>query len=364
MRGTDSYNESLFTTVRLEEFVPANHPLRPIRAWVNDALAKMDEKFSAMYEADIKGGRPSIAPEKLMRAMLLQVLFSVRSERQLVEQIQYNLLFRWFVGLAIEDTVWNHSVFSKNRDRLIEHDIVTELFNATVAMAKERGLLSGEHFSVDGTLIQAWASQKSMRRKDGSDQGRPPEDWRGEPRSNDTHESTSDPQSRLYRKSNAAPALPSYLGHVLTDNRHGLVVNVEASTSDGTAERDVAAQMLEDVAKPGKTVTVGADKAYDTKAFVKACREMGVTPHVAQNINRKGGSAIDERTTRHVGYEISQRRRKCIEQCFGWGKMIGPIRQVMVQGLDKVDQLLTLTMAAYNLTRLRTLGQLRSQGAQ
>jgi transposase len=190
MRGADAYNEALFSTVRLEDFVPAKHPLRPIRQWVKDALSKMDARFSAMYEADVKGGRPSIAPEKLMRAMLLQVLYSVRSERQLVEQIQYNLLFRWFVGLAIEDTVWNHSVFSKNRDRLIEHDAVTELLNATVQMAEQRGLLSGEHFSVDGTLIQAWASHKSLRRKDGSDDGRPPEDWRGQPRSNDTHEST------------------------------------------------------------------------------------------------------------------------------------------------------------------------------
>ncbi|MFN3377347.1 MAG: IS5 family transposase, partial [Burkholderiaceae bacterium] len=338
--------------------------LRPIRTWVNQALAKMDAKFSAMYEADIKGGRPSIAPEKLMRAMLLQVLYSVRSERQLVEQIQYNLLLRWFVGLAIEDTVWNHSVFSKNRDRLIEHNAVTELFNATVQMAEQRGLLSGEHFSVDGTLIQAWASHKSMRRKDGSDDGRPPEDWRGEPRSHDTHACTSDPDSRLYRKSHAAPALPSYLGHVLTDNRHGLVVNVQASLSQGTAEREVAAQMLADVATPGKPATVGADKAYDTKGFVKACRQIGVTPHVAQNLNRNGGSAIDGRTTRHAGYALSQRKRKCIEQCFGWGKLIGPIRQVMVQGLDKVNQLLTLTMAAYNLTRLRTLAQLRPQSAQ
>lgn len=364
MRGADSYNESLLTTVRLEDFVPANHPLRPIRKWVNDALAKMDAKFSEMYEADIKGGRPSIAPEKLMRAMPLQVLYSVRSERQLVEQIQYNLLFRWFVGLAIEDAVWHHSVFSKNRDRLIEHDAVTELFNATVAMADKRGLLSGEHFSVDGTLIQAWASHKSMRRKDRSDDGRPPENRRGEPRSNDTHASTTDPESRLYRKSNAAPALPSYLGHVLTDNRHGLVVNVQASTADGTAERDVAAQMLAVVAGTGKRVPAGADKAYDTKGFLKACREIGITPHVAQNMNRNGGSAIDGRTTRHVGYGISQRKRKCIEQCFGWGKLIGPIRQVIVQGLDKVDQLLTLTMAAYNLTRLRSLAQLRPQCAQ
>jgi transposase len=363
MRGADGYNESLFTTVRLESFVPADHPLRPIRQWVNDALAKMDARFSAMYEADVKGGRPSIAPEKLMRAMLLQVLYSVRSERQLVEQIQYNLLFRWFVGLAIEDSVWNHSVFSKNRDRLIEHDAVTELFNATVEMAEQRGLLSGEHFSVDGTLIQAWASHKSMRRKDGSDDGRTPEDWRGEPRSNATHESKSDPESRLYRKSNAAPALPSYLGHVLTDNRHGLVVNVKASTSEGTAERTAAAQMLADVADPNKRVTVGADKAYDTRGFVKACRDIHVTPHVAQNTKRVGGSAIDARTTRHAGYEVSQRKRKRIEQCFGWGKVIGPMRQVMVQGLAKVDQLMTLTMAAYNLTRLRTLAQVRPQCA-
>ena len=364
MRGADGYNEALFSTVRLEDFVPANHPLRPIRAWVNDALAKMDGKFSAMYEADVRGGRPSIAPEKLMRAMLLQVLYSVRSERQLVEQIRYNLLFRWFVGLAIEDAVWNHSVFSKNRDRLIEHDAVTALFNATVEMADKRGLLSGEHFSVDGTLIHAWASHKSMRRKDGSDEGRPPEDWKGEPRSNETHESSSDPDSRLYRKSSAAPALPSFLGHVLTDNRHGLVVNVQASPSEGTAERDVAAQMLVNVAGPGKRVTVGADKAYDTHGFVKACREINVTPHVAQNLKRTGGSAIDGRTTRHAGYGVSQRKRKCIEQCFGWGKLIGPIRQVMVQGLEKVDQVLTLTMTAYNLTRLRTLAQLRPQCVQ
>jgi transposase len=364
MRGVDSYTENLFSSVKLDEFVPANHPLRTIRAWVNEALAKMDSKFTAMYEADIKGGRPSIAPEKLMRAMLLQVLFSIRSERQLVEQITYNLLFRWFVGLSIDDVVWNHSVFSKNRDRLIEHEAVTELFNATVDMADKRGLLSNEHFSVDGTLIKAWASHKSMRRKDGSDDDRPPEDWRGEPRSNETHESRTDDESRLYRKSNAAPALPSYLGHVLSDNRNGLVVNVRASQANGVAEREVAAQMLADVAEPGKRKTVAADKAYDTKGFVKACREINVTPHVAQNTNRLGGSAIDGRTTRHAGYAMSLRARKRIEQCFGWGKTVGPLAQVMVRGLDKVDQLLTLTMAAYNLTRLRSLAELRPQVAQ
>jgi transposase len=361
MRGADSYNEALFSTIKLEDFVPGDHPLRPIRLWVNEALGAMDTKLAAMYEADIKGGRPSIAPEKLMRAMLLQVLYSVRSERQLCEQISYNLLFRWFVGLAVEDTVWNHSVFSKNRDRLIKHDAVTALFNATVEKAKSEGLLSGEHFSVDGTLIAAWASHKSIRRKDGSDEDRPPGNWHGEKRSNDTHESKTDPESQLYRKSNAAPAVPSYLGHVLTDNRHGLVVNVKATTSHGRAEREAAAEMLAEVADPSKRVTVGADKAYDTKGFVQQCRDMNVTPHVAQNTNRPGGSAIDGRTTRHAGYESSQRKRKCIEQCFGWGKLIGPIRQVMVRGLDKVDQLFTLTMAAYNLTRLRTLAPLRPQ---
>ena len=266
MRGADSYNEALFSTVKLDEFVPASHPLRPIRAWVNEALGKMDARFSAMVEADVKGGRPSIAPEKLMRAMLLQVLYSVRSERQRVEQISYNLLFRWFVGLSIEDTVWNHSVFSKNRDRLIEFDAVTALFNATVEMAGSKGLLSGEHFSVDGTLIQAWASHKSVRSKDGSDDDRPPENWHGEKRSNDTHASITDPESRLYRKSSAAPAQLSYLGHVLTDNRHGLVVNLRASTADGYAERDVAATMLGDVARPDGRVTVGADKGYDAPA--------------------------------------------------------------------------------------------------
>ena len=255
-------------------------------------------------------------------------------------------------------------MFSKNRDRLIEHDAVTTLFNATVEMAEQRGLLSGEHFSVDGTLIQAWAGHKSVRRKDGSDDDRPPEDWHGEPRSNDTHESKTDPEARLYRKSNAAPALLSYLGHVLTDNRHGLVVNAKASEANGTAERDVAAVMLHDARKAGRRVSVGADKNYDTKGFVKACRDIAVTPHVAQNTRRNGGSAIDGRTTRHPGYEISQIKRKCIEQCFGWGKVIGPIRQVMVRGLDKVDAVFALTMTAYNLTRMRSLAHLRAQAAK
>jgi hypothetical protein len=222
-------------------------------------------------------------------------------------------------------------------------------------MAQAKGLLSGEHFSVDGTQIKAWAGHKSVRRKDGSDDDRPPDDWRGERRSNDTHESKTDPDALLYRKSHAAPALPSFLGHVVTDNRHGLVVNVQATPANGTAERDAAATMLDELAVRGTRITVGADKAYDTRGFVQACRDIGATPHVAQNLARTGGSAIDGRTTRHAGYGISQRKRKCIEQCFGWAKVIGPIRQVMVRGLYKVDQAFTLTMAAYNLTRLRNL---------
>ncbi len=359
MRGADSYNETLFSTIRLEEFVPANHPLRPICTWFNEAQTKMDARFSAMYEADVKSGRPSIAPEKLMHAMLLQVLYSIRSERLLVEQISYNLLFRWFVGLAIEDTVWNHSVFSKNRDRLIAFDAVSELFNATVEMVDSKGLLSGEHFSVDGTLILAWARHKSVRRKDGSDDDQPPDNWHGEKRSNTTHASVTDPESKLYRKSCVAPAQLSDLGHVLTDNRHGVVANVRASTAEGYAKRDVAVAMLPDVCRPDTRVTVGVDKNDDTRGFVSACRKMKVTPHVARNIRRNGGCAIDGCTTRHRGYAMSQRRRKFIEQCFGWGKTIGPIHQVMVRGLAKMDQLLTLTMAAYNLTQLRTLAALR-----
>jgi transposase len=360
MRGADTFSESLFTVAKLEDFVPADHPLRPIRQWINEALVQMDRRFAAMYEADIRGGRPSIAPEKLMRAMLLQVLYSIRSERQLVEQIRYNLLFRWFVGLAIDDAVWNHSVFSKNRDRLIEHDAVTELFQRTVQMAKERGLLSGEHFSVDGTLIQAWAGHKSVRRKDGSDDDRPPEDWRGEKRSNDTHESKTDPDSQLCRKSDVAPAILGYQGHILTDNRHGLAVDVQASMATGTAEREVACAMLAAASAEGeRAITVGADKNYDTDGFVTACRLLKVTPHVAQNTGRRGGSAIDGRTTRHAGYAVSQVKRKRIEQCFGWAKQIGPMRQVMVRGVAKVNQLFTLTLAAYNLTRLRTLAEVR-----
>lgn len=362
MRGADSYTESMFTVTTLDNFVPANHPLRPIRSWLNDALKRMDPVFRRMYESDAKGGRPSIAPEKLIRALLLQVLYSIRSERMLMEQISYNMLFRWFVGLAMDDAVWDHSTFSKNHERLLVHDVIVSLFNETVETAHACGHLSGEHFSVDGTLIQAWAGHKSFVRKDKSDDDTPPEggsrqreNWHGEKRSNETHESSTDSEARLFRKSRGTGAVFCYLGHVLTDNRHGLVVNAHVTQASGTAERDAATNMLADAAfLADRPITVGADKNYDTAGFVASCRENRVTPQVAQNDGRAGGSAIDGRTTRWPGYTISQRKRKCIEQVFGWGKTVGRIRQAMYRGRERIEQLFVLTQAAYNLTRMRT----------
>jgi transposase len=353
----------MFTVTKLDDFVPATHPLRPIRTWLNEAFKRMDVVFTRMYESEAKGGRPSIAPEKLIRALLLQVLYSIRSERMLMERISYNMLFRWFVGLAMDDAVWDHSTFSKNRERLMARDVIVSLFNETVETAHARGHLSGEHFSVDGTLIQAWAGQKSFVRKDKSDDDAPPdggtrskENWHGEKRSNETHESSTDSEARLFRKSRRTGALLCYVGHVLTDNRHGLVVNAQVTQANGTAERDAAADMLADAARLADTpITVGADKNYDTAGFVATCRMNRVTPHVAQNDSQAGGSAIDGRTTRWAGYAISQRKRKCIEQVFGWGKTVGRIRQAMVRGRERVEQMFMLTQAAYNLTRMRTL---------
>ncbi|VVE55202.1 IS5 family transposase [Pandoraea sputorum] len=363
MRGADSFTESMITVTTLDNFVPANHPLRPIRNWLNDALKRMDAVFRRMYESDAKGGRPSIAPEKLIRALLLQVLYSIRSERMLTEQISYNMLFRWFVGWAMDDAVWDHSTFSKNGERLLVHDVIVSLFNETVETAHARGHLLGEHFSVDGTLIQAWAGHKSFVRKDKTDDDTPPEggsrqreNWHGENRSNETHESSTDSEARLFRKSRGTGAVLCYLGHVLTDNRHGLVVNAQVTQASGTAEREAATNMLADAAfLADRPITVGADKNYDTAGFVASCRENRVTPHVAQNDGRAGGSAIDGRTTRWPGYAISQRKRKCIEQVFGWGKTVGRIRQAMYRGRERIEQLFVLTQAAYNLTRRRTL---------
>ena len=370
MRGADTFTESLFTMRRLEDFVPADHPLRPIRAMVNQALRKMDGLFAGMYEADIKGGRPSIAPEKLLRAMLLQIFFSVRSERQLMEQTQYNLLYRWFIGLAMDDDVWVPTVFTKNRERLIAHDAIIELFNHIVETADRRGWLSGEHFSVDGTLIQAWASHRSFVRKDGDgdegdDDNTGVTSFKGQTRSNDTHESSTDPDARLYRKGKTASQM-RYMGHTLSDNRHGLIANAMVTTADGHAEREAAKVMISAACEAADddtiSITLGADKGYDAKEFVDACLEMGVTPHVAQNKSGRR-SAVPEAIAASQGYALSQRRRKLIEQGFGWAKTVGGIRQVMVRGLKRVDHLFVLTMTAYNLTRMRSLGQIRVQAA-
>ena len=365
MRGADTFTESLFTMRKLEDFVPVEHPLRAIRRMINIALAKMDVLFSSMYEADIKGGRPSIAPEKLLRAMLLQVFYSIRSERQLMEQTQYNLLFRWFIGLAMDDAVWVPTVFTKNRERLIEHGAVIELFNLVLEQAEHQGLLSGEHFSVDGTLIQAWAGHKSFARKDGSDDESDNGNFKGKGRSNDTHESSTDADARLYCKGDNASRL-RYMGHTLIDNRHGLIANAMVTTADGFAEREAAKAMINDARQvpdnPNAEITLGADKGYDAKEFIDALQEMNVTPHVAQNTAGRR-SAVPDAIAASVGYAISVQKRKLIEQGFGWAKTVGRMRQVMVRGLKKVDQMFVLTMAAYNLTRMRSLGQIRLQTA-
>ena len=375
MRGADTFTESLFTMRHLDDFVPANHPLRPIKQMVNAALLKMDALLGRMYAADTKGGRPSIAPEKLIRAMLLQVFYSVRSERQLMEQTQYNLLFRWFIGLSMDDSVWVASVFSKNRERLIEHDTVIELFNLIVQQADEQQLLSGEHFSVDGSLIQAWAGHKSFVRKDrpdadgsdgedkSDDAHREADNFKGQKRSNETHASTTDADARLYRKGKTASEL-RFMGHTLTDNRHGLIVNARVTQADGYAEREVAKAMINDARQAHEdhdaSITLGADKGYDAKEFIDALQTMKVLPHVAQNTSGRR-SAVPDEIAASVGYQISQTKRKLIEQGFGWAKTVGRMRHVMVRGLEKVDQMFVLTMSAYNLTRLRTLGSVRLQ---
>jgi transposase len=354
MRGSDGMQETLFTMAKLDDFVPSDHPLRPIQGIVNTALVGLNDLFNDMY-AD--SGRASVAPEKLMRALLLQVFFSIRSERQLMEQIRYNLLFRWFVGLAIDDAVWDHSVFSKNRDRLIEHEAVERFFTEVMTLADQKGLLSKEHFSVDGTLVQAWASHKSFRPKDGSDGGtgtpgrNVDADWKGRPRTNDTHESTTDPDSRLFRKSSGTPAVLCYQGHALMENRSGLVVGAVVTHADGYGERDAAKVMMGLVPGAGRK-TLGADKNYDTAGFVEACRQINVTPHVAMNVQRPQGSAVDGRTARHAGYQTSQRIRKRIEEHFGWAKTVGRIRQTVFRGIRRVDQQFKLNMLASNIVRM------------
>lgn len=359
MRGQDTQQSAMFSYVSAEERVPVDHPLRPIRRMVDQALRELSSSFEAMYK---NFGRPSIAPEKLLRTLLLQVLYSIRSERMLMEQLEYNLLFRWFVGLNVDDAVWVPTVFSKNRDRLLAGDIAQKFFAQVLEQAREAKLTSDEHFSVDGTLIEAWASQKSFQPKeaaeqpaaDADDPGNPTVNFHGEKRSNETHESRTDPEARLARKGGGKEARLSYCGNVLIENRNGLVVDAELRQASGTAERDAARAMAENIGNTER-VTIAADKGYDTKDFVAALRDLNVTPHVAQNEKRPGGSAIDGRTTRHEGYQISQRKRKRIEEVFGWMKTVGMLRKTRHRGVSKVGWVFTFAAAAYNLVRMRTL---------
>lgn len=356
MRGTDHQQSHMFSYLSPEQRVRKDHPLRAVLAMVDEVLRSLSPQFDRMYASE---GRPSIAPEKLLRAQLLQMLYSIRSERLLMEEIDYSMLFRWFVGLNLDEEVWDATTFTKNRDRLLEAEVAKRFLLQVVDQARQHGLTSDEHFTVDGTLLEAWASVKSFQPKDGK--GRPPDDpgnptvnFRGERRSNQTHESKTDPEAKLARKGDGKEAKLSYSGNLLVENRNGLIVNAMAWEATGTAERDTALLMLEQI--PGdRRVTAAGDKGFDTKDFVGECRHMQVTPHVAQNHQRPGGSAIDQRTTRHAGYEISQRKRKRIEECFGWLKTVALLRKVRHRGLDKVDWVFTFACAAYNLVRIRNL---------
>jgi transposase len=357
MRGDDQQQNHMFSYLSPEARVRKDHPLRAIRALVDEVLRQLSRRFDTMYA---RVGRPSIAPEKLLRAQLLQMLYSIRSERLLMEEMDYNLLFRWFVGLNADDEVWDATTFTKNRDRLLEADVAKEFLTRVVAQAQAKGLTSDEHFTVDGTLLEAWASLKSFQPKEGKpspppdDPGNPTVNFRGERRSNETHASTTDPDALLARKSQGKESKLSYSGNLLVENRNGLILDAEVFQANGTAERDAALIMLEQI--PGtKLVTVGGDKGFDTFGFVEECRNLRVVPHVAQNEQRRGGSAIDGRTTRHSSYAVSQRKRKRIEECFGWLKTIALMRKVRHRGIGKVHWIFTLACAAYNLVRMRNL---------
>ena len=356
MRGTDERSGELFSYVDLEDRVPTEHPLRLIRRIVNEVLVALDGEFTKLY-AD--SGRPSIAPERLLRALLLQVFYTIRSERQLMEQLHYNLLYRWFVGLGVDEPVWVPTVFTKNRERLLKAEVAHKFLAELLNHMEVRGLLSDEHFSVDGTQVAAWASMKSFRAKDGSDGppsgGRNGErDFHGETRSNDTHASTTDPDARLYRKGKGKEAKLSYVGNALTENRHGLVVEAELGTATGTSEREAAMTMVVRHSPGSRRLTLGADKAYDVHEFVDDLRDLNVTPHIAQNTTNRS-SAIDTRTTRHPGYAISQQKRKRTEEPFGWAKTIGGLARPMLRGAARLRFKFTFTMVAYDLIRLPKL---------
>jgi transposase len=351
MRGDDEQPDSMFSYVSPEQRVPRDHPLRAIRQLVDDILRDMSRDFDKLYASV---GRPSIPPERLLRAQLLQIFYSIRSERLLMEQLDYNILFRWFVGLAMDEPIWDPTVFTKNRDRLLNQDLARGFLRRVVERAA--AYMSDEHFTVDGTLIEAWASQKSFQRKDGPTDG-DGRNFHGESRKNDTHASKTDPDAKLYRRSHSGEARLAYLGHLVIDNRHGLIVDAMASTADGRAERECAGVLLHDrVKRRGRRRrTVGADKGYDTYDFVDTLRALGMTPHVTQNTARRGGSAIDGRTTRHDGYTKSQHARPRIEPAFGWLKTIAWLRKIKLRGLGNVHWLVCFAAAAFNLRRLVTL---------
>ena len=359
MRGEQEKQPVLFSYVSQEDRIPQHHPLRQLRTLIDPILAELSSRFEALYSDT---GRPSIAPEYLLRAMVLQVLYSIRSERLLMEQLDYNLLFRWFVGLSMDAAVWDHSVFSKNRDRLLDGNIADAFLKKVVALPHSKHLLSDEHFTVDGTLIEAWAGQKSFQKKtkrsssDKDDPGNPTIDFHGEKRANDTHQSTTDPEARLYKKSAGKESKLSFMGHVTMDNRHGLVVSARYTHATGKAEREAAQSMLATLRKKRRStrLTVGADKAYDTRDFTEQLRRLNVTPHVAQN-NVSRASAIDERTTRHPGYAISQRKRKRVEEIFGWLKTVGPMRKTHYKGVRRGGWMFAFANAVYNLLRIKNI---------
>src|SRR6266446_3644748 len=352
MRGEGDDPQPMFSYITTAQRVPQDHPLRRVRTMADEALRALSPEFDRLYS---KVGRPSIPPERLLRALLLQYFYGIRSERMLMEQLDYNLLFRWFVGLSMDDEIWDATVFCKNRERLLEADVARLFFEKVLGQARQNHLLSNEHFTVDGTLIEAWAGQKSFKKKAGDkqqppdDRGNPTVNFHGEQRRNDTHQSTTDPDARLARKGQGKEAKLSYAGHVLLDNRHGLVANVCVTAATGTAERE-AALLLLGARPPGGTV--GGDKGFDVASFVAGVRALAITPHVAQKTK---GTAIDRRTTRHAGYAISQQKRKLIEQVFGWMKTVGGLRKLRHRGGALVDWIVTFTAAAYNLIRLRTL---------